>query len=721
VAAAAVTAAALGTGQIAVALDDRTPVTLTVTLLPANAATLAAPPSRSLDAGQRLVRLRSAAPTAAADQRARRWLTAHGLTVTADDGWSLTLSAPVDVAARAFGTSVTRTPDGWSASAPAQVPAELAGVVQSVVGLDTTARLQQHTTLDRSMFLDGGDLRSAYAAPASNGAGSTVASVQFSGWDRRNLCTFVTSSNAPTYNRTLPRPRFADAPSTCGAGANGALIDTRPVDGFNPWSTTGGNQSLEVALDQEALLAVAPLAGQRIYFAQNNTTGWVAAFSRIAADAEADVAAAQPTITAVSVSWGMCELAYGHGGADDPIPAWEQQIQRITALGIPIFAATGDGGSYDCTSGALRDSLAVDFPASSPEVVAVGGTSLTESSPGKRDWTEKAWGPATTTSRHPIAASGGGASARFPAPAYQVASGATDSRRTIPDIASSADGRLGLLMYGGTWRNCGLSIRWCGAWLSAGGTSSGAPVQAGLFADAMATFGATRPNVGSLHDLLYGNPDAIRDITSGTGGRLLATKGYDGVTGLGVPDWNVLVQRLALPSVEVPRATRNLTVPVRVVDLVHPAITGYSIGENLTVCPAGPDRPDAPTSFDIADGADRTVHLGVCVFHDGTSTLVTRDVTLDRQAPTVAPHLRLTRTTVQARWDARDPGGSGAVTYAVLITRASDGATVWRGTRELPYLTLAFRHGTTYRIRASAVDAAGNHGPTVTSAVLRIP
>jgi hypothetical protein len=711
----------LGTGQVAVALGDRTPVTLTVTLRPADPTTLATPPSRSLDARARLLRLQAAAPAAGSDERAQRWFRTHGLTVAADDGWTLTLTGPAEVAARAFGTTVTRTADGWRAGSPAQVPAALAGVVQSVVGLDTTARLVQHTSLDRSMFLDGGDLRSAYQAPASKGAGTTIATVQFSGWDRRNLCTFVTSVNAPAYNHGLARPRFADAPATCGAGSNGALIETRPVDGFNPWSTAGGNQSLEVALDQEALLAVAPLAGQRIYFAQNNTTGWVAAFSRVAADAEADVAAGRPTVTAVSVSWGMCELAYGRGGADDPIPAWEQQIQRIAALGIPIFAASGDGGSYDCTSGALRNSVAVDFPASSPEVVGVGGTSLTESSPGKGDWTEKAWGPATGTSKHPIAASGGGASARFPAPAYQLAIGGTNSKRTVPDIASSADGRLGFLMYGGTYRACGTAVRWCGAWLSAGGTSSGAPVQAGLFADAMATFGAARPNVGSLHDLLYGNTGAIRDITTGTGGRQLATKGYDAVTGLGVPDWTALVQRLALPVVEVPPATRTLTVPIRVVDLAQPAVTGYSIGENLTVCPATPERVDAPTSFDISDGADRTVHLGVCFFHDGTSTVVTRDITLDRQAPTVAPHLRVGTTTVQARWDARDPGGSGAVTYAVSITRVSDGASVWHGTRELPYLTLPLRHGTSYRIRASAVDAAGNRGPTITSGILRVP
>ncbi len=713
-------------GGAAVAAGDQTPLTLTVTLTPAQPTTLNTAPGRGLDPKQRLLRLHSAAPTRTDATRVRDWFAGRGFAVAALDGWTLEVTAPATLAAATFGTTVARGPDGWRSSRAVVLPAPLRGRVDSVVGFDTTQRLQHHAHLDRSAFLDGGDLRSAYSAPtgpSSAGQGTTIASVQFAGWDRGNLCTFVGDPDAPAYNRAIPTPTFPDRPSLCGAGSHGAVIDQRSVGGFDPQlrDTRSGNESLEVALDQEALLAVAPRANQRIYFAENNSTGWVGAFSQLAADAESDIAAGRPTIVAVSVSWGMCELAYGRDGTGDPVPAWEQQLQRLVALGIPIFAATGDAGSYDC-AGSQADALAVDYPASSPSVVAVGGTRLSESSPGAGDWSETAWGPVTATSAHPIVATGGGVSHRFDAPAYQVAAGIVGAARSLPDIASSADGRLGFLMYGSTWRRCGSSVRWCGGWLSAGGTSSGAPVQAALFASAMSTFGPARPNVGSLHDILYGNRDAIRDVVGGTGGRNLATRGYDRATGLGVPIWDVLLQRLTSPAVTMPVATRVLSVPMRVTDTARHTITGYSYAENLTTCPAVPDTDIAPTSLTLTDGPDRAAHIGVCVFADGTSTLLTRVVRLDRTAPTVTPRLNLrSSTSVQARWDANDQGGSGAIVYDVSITRAADGAVRWRHPRELPYLTLPLAPGSSYRITASARDAAGNAGPRVTTAPIAVP
>ncbi|MDQ1703567.1 MAG: kumamolisin, partial [Frankiaceae bacterium] len=713
-------------GGLAVATGDDTPLTLTITLAPAQPTTLATAPGASLDAQTRLVRLQQAAPTRSDETVVRDWFGSHGFAVDTGDGWTLHVTAPAQLAAATFGTAVTRGPNGWHSTGAVILPTALRGRVQSVLGFDTTERLANYAQLDRSMFLDGGDLRSAYSAPtgpSSSGEGTTIASVQFAGWDRSNLCTFVTNTDAPTYNRALPAPRFLDRPTLCGSGSSGAVIDQRSVNGFDPQArdATSGSDSLEVALDQEALLAVAPRANQRVYFASNNTTGWVDAFSRIAADAEADIAAGRPTIVAVSVSWGMCEVAYGRGGSGDPVPAWEQQLQRIVALGIPIFAATGDAGSYDCT-GSLANTLAVDYPASSPSVVAVGGTRLTESSPGAGNWSETAWGPSTSTSSHPIVATGGGVSQRFAAPPYQVASGTATTQRSVPDIASSADGKLGFLIYGSTWRRCGTTVKWCGAWLSAGGTSSGAPVQAALFASAMSTFGAARPNVGSLHDALYGNPDAIRDIVGGTGGRNLATRGYDRATGLGVPIWSTLLRRLNGPAVELPGATASLTIPVRVTDIAHPNVSGYSVGENLTACPASPDTTTAPTSLTLADGPDRAARIGICVFTDGVPTLVSRVVQLDRTRPTATPRLIVRSSTSQlARWDANDRGGSGATFYDVTITRARGGAPVWQRRRELPYLSVSLTPGSSYRIKATATDAAGNVGPTVTSAPTAVP
>lgn len=654
-------------------------------------------------------------PTSASRAAVTTWLRAHDFVVTDAGPWAVTAHAPAPTAKHAFGVTAP--------AAEPRLPSQLAPHVTSVLGFDTTTRLTHRAQLDRTKFLDGADLRSAYAAPTganSRGEGTTIASVQFASWDRTDLCRFVTHPNAPTYNRSLAVPRFSDKPRLCSSTAAGPVIDQRAVGRFNPQAANAriADGSLEVALDQEALLAVAPRANQRIYFASNNPKGWVDAFTKLANDAEADVAAKRRPPVAVTLSWGMCERAYEKGSASDPIPAWELQLKRLAALGIPVFAASGDHGAYDCTD-STNPAPAVDYPASSPRVIAVGGTRLTESAPGKRDWRETAWGPTLLTSKRSASASGGGTSARFAIPAYQKAIGLTGTKRQVPDIASSADSQLGLLIYGSTYRRCGDRTGWCGGWISAGGTSSGAPVQAALFASAISTFGPNRPAVGTLHDILYGNAQGLRDIRTGTNGRYLATRGYDRVTGLGTPAWTSLLDALNAPAVLLPAATKHTSVPIRIVTR-GPRPTGYSYGEGLSECPRTPQRRTAPTTVKLTAGADRVASVGVCLHRGATATLITRSVTVDRTAPTVAPTATVGATRVQLRWGSDDAAGAGVAVHRVSVTNTATGAVAWSTSLQGASATLALPRGATYRVAVRATDAARNVSATKTTTV-RVP
>jgi subtilase family serine protease len=163
--------------------------------------------------------------------------------------------------------------------------------------------------------------------------------------------------------------------------------------------------------------------------------------------------------------------------------------------GAVFFASAGDNGS------------GASWPASSPEVIGVGGTSLTKT-------TETAW-----------SGSGGGISAYEKTPAFQSAYSIAKSSgmRAIPDVAYDADPASGF------------SIVRKGAWRIVGGTSAGAPQWA-----AIAALGSGVNNKNFYSDKSSGTSQKyFRDITSGTNGDCGyvcdARAHYDYVTGLGTP------------------------------------------------------------------------------------------------------------------------------------------------------------------------------------------
>jgi len=476
-------------------------VRVTVSLASADPAGLvrAAHLPSSFDVAGRPGRLRALEPPAAARAGVTGYLTAHGFAVTAADPWTLSATGPAAAAEQVFAVRLTPSAGGRVGATPAVLPAGLVGDVVAVTGLDTRPVFHRHAT---GAGYGPADLASAYSATSGRGAGTTVGTVQFSGW---------TPGEAVSYAQAENIPLAAGQIQTVPVGLSAAQAAT----------PDGAGGDAEAALDTEAILATAPAARQRVYVAANTSAGASGVYAAMASDAQAGL------LTAASTSWGGCEP-----DTDPNIAASvEQSITRLLAAGTTVLAASGDDGAYDCARSdpnpAVAGAPAVDFPASSPWVLAVGGTSLT-GSPGA--WREAAWGPGAGT-LPPVRGGGGGTSTRSARPAYQGA--LTGTGRLVPDIASAADPAHGISIY------CTCTPGQPAGWYAGGGTSAAAPAQAGLLVSMLSGYARTT-GIGDIHPALYTHPGVFRDVTTGANGTYPAASGYDQATGLGSPTWTSL-------------------------------------------------------------------------------------------------------------------------------------------------------------------------------------
>ena len=171
--------------------------------------------------------------------------------------------------------------------------------------------------------------------------------------------------------------------------------------------------------------------------------------------------------------------------------------------GVAVTASTGDAGNV------------TNWPATNPNVVAVGGTSLTsDSSP--RGWSESAW-----------ADGGSGCSPYEPKPDFQQGLATNCDNRAIADISADADPNTGLAVFDTLGE---------GGWLQVGGTSLSSPLVAAMYALAGDPVAGTYPN-----SYPYADPGDLFDVTTGSDGgcgNVLcnAGPGWDGPTGLGTPN-----------------------------------------------------------------------------------------------------------------------------------------------------------------------------------------
>jgi len=277
--------------------------------------------------------------------------------------------------------------------------------------------------------------------------------------------------------------------------------------GKNVKDPTGGLWLLETALDVQWAHVMAP--GADILLVQAKSNSYVDLFNAV------NYARKQPGVVAVSLSWGSPEFVgetyydkqftsvAGHKGGSNGLGGPK------LAGGVTFVAASGDNGAPGL------------WPAMSPNVVAVGGTTLTTDVYGNYKG-EVGW-----------SGSGGGVSAYEIKPAYQ-ATVTFSTNRTNPDVAFNGDPASGVYVYSTSPLNGTI-----GGWWQVGGTSAGTPQWAALIA--VANQGRALQGLGSLDGptqtlpALYSMPaSAFRDVTKGNNG-FAAGPGYDLVTGRGSP------------------------------------------------------------------------------------------------------------------------------------------------------------------------------------------
>ncbi|MFD2420811.1 S53 family peptidase [Amycolatopsis pigmentata] len=441
----------------------------------------------------------------------REVLVAAGLTITDVHPGSrrVTISGPARRMSGVFGTELTmvrnadpfgRTITHRARTGELRVPAALAGIVTAVLGLDerpqARARFRLHPASAATGSFTPDQLGALYAFPAgTDGTGQTIAIIELGGGFQ--------SSDITTYFAGLKIP----APQVTAVGVDGAK---------NSPSGDPGSADGEVMLDIEVAGALAPRAAQLVYFAPNTDQGFL--------DAVSTAVHATPTPTAVSISWGQSEDEW----TAQARTAMDQVFADAAALGVTICAASGDNGSADAQNDGNQHA---DFPASSPHVLACGGTNLRATQPGTIE-AETVWNTPGG------GATGGGVSDVFGLPAFQSTAGVPErpgGGRGVPDVAGNADPATGYRILVDGKRSV------------IGGTSAVAPLWAALLCRLAQ---ATGRRLGLVHTRLYqgaraGTPQpGFRDITSGDNGAYHAAPGWDPCTGLGTPDGTALARIL---------------------------------------------------------------------------------------------------------------------------------------------------------------------------------
>jgi kumamolisin len=382
-----------------------------------------------------------------------------------------------------------------------QIPKELKDVVTGAFGFDQRPQAVPHFRLKGAGKLGIGtravsglsfnptDLAGIYQFPAGvTGAGETIGIIELGG-----------GFSQPDLDAYFSQLGVSPAPSVTAISVDGG--NNQPTG--DPSSADG-----EVELDIEVAGSIAPGANQKVFFGPNTTQGFLDAISQAVHD---------PNVTLISISWGQAESEW----TQQALTTYDQMFQNAAALGKTVFVAAGDNGSSD---GVTDGQNHVDFPASSPFVLACGGTTLQASNgqiTSETVWNEQASGNGAT---------GGGVSNFFALPSFQQTSNvppATTSTggRGVPDVAADADPETGY------------NVLIDGQNTVIGGTSAVAPLYAGLFALINQTLVAqTKERVGLAQPVLYTNGQAFQDITQGNNGAFAAGPGWDATTGLGSPN-----------------------------------------------------------------------------------------------------------------------------------------------------------------------------------------
>jgi subtilase family serine protease len=411
----------------------------------------------------------------------------------------------------------------------------------SVPGPYTPAQIRQAYGFNNITFNNG--------TVKGDGSGQTIAIID--AYDDPNIASDLHAFDA---RYALPDPTLTVARET--------------INGQSPAVDPSGGWELEESLDVEWAHAMAP--GAKILLVEASDASVANLFSAV------QWAVGQPGVSVVSMSFGLPE--YSSQTSLDSIfttPAGHP--------GVTFVAASGDQGT-------------ISYPAASPNVLAVGGTSLTMDGSGKYV-SETAWN-----------GSGGGISAYESEPGYQQSVQAA-GRRGSPDLAYDAAPGTGYWVYD-SFDN-GQS-----PWQAVGGTSAGAPQWAALIA--IANQRRALQGLGTLDGasqtlpMLYSvSGSAFHDVTSGGNVGYSAGPGYDLVTGLGSPHADRVAAALAqqplnstsLPSqssTQQPSASQPTGLQT---SGAQPPASQSPVSQQPVNAPSSPDRVGADALF-VAQGLE---------------------------------------------------------------------------------------------------------------------
>jgi kumamolisin len=397
------------------------------------------------------------------------------------------------------------------------LPEELSEHVQAVLGLDNRPQAKPHfrprgvaKPNASNISFTPVQVGQLYGFPAgAKAAGQTIGIIELGGGYR--------TADLTTYFKGLGLPVPA--------------ITTVSVGGAKNTPGTANGADGEVMLDVEVCAAIAVGAKIVVYFAPNTDQGFTDAITTAVHDA-----VNKPSV--VSISWGGPESSW----TAQAMTAMDQACQAAAVMGVTITVACGDNGSTDGAKGTTNH---VDFPASSPHVLACGGTKLVGS--GTQISSEVVWNEIANGE----GATGGGVSVQFPLPPWQANANvpkpsASGGGRGVPDVTGDADPATGY------------EVRVDGQNMVIGGTSAVAPLWAGLIALANQQNGKV---AGFVNPALYAASakKAFRDITQGNNGGFSAGPGWDACSGLGSPVGKAVISAVAPPATTTTKPTAPKT------------------------------------------------------------------------------------------------------------------------------------------------------------------
>jgi kumamolisin len=509
------------------------------------------------------------------------------------DRLSLTLEGPVAAIDRAFGTSIEAGRYNGSPvtfpDTPPELPPEMESVVGSVLGLSSG--------FDTFTFPSAAPGSAAERGPSQASSNLVTPAIARQIYDFSGLYNASGSARFPSSESiALLLWGWGYSPSDIQTFFQRDYPSSFPQPTWTPYPVDGAPRpsanavndpckaAQELTLDIEWAGSMAPGASLDAVYAPEGTPS-TSCSPTTAAMTDALHLAIDLPVSAVSMSFGTLESNDGSLAA-----AWQTYLGEAVQKGITLLAATGDTGGYSQAN--CQGTPMPEYPATSPDVLAVGGTAVTLD--------RNLLGQVTGFSESAWNQGGGGFSTQYSAPLWQ--NNGSGSRGT-PDVSASA--ALNFVFYNGADQ-------------TAGGTSFATPLWAGLVVtmDALrgAPFGLISPRLYSVGEAEAGRANqkaiGLTDITSGSNCLGPAGPGWDEETGWGSPRALVLYEDLTATFV-------NLSIradPTTVAQGGSVTIAGH-----LANATTGAAIPGVPVVVSLTS----TTEIGPCTGVFGTSTVLT--------------------------------------------------------------------------------------------------